>query len=122
MAINKVKTELKIIEKEEKNYTIKTSNNDKLHIYDKDLINIFIDKKFNKKYEKLLYIVMSIINDEDGTDTDEYLVLEKLSELRGIVLEDYSLYVHKNKINKYLKMIDILEEKLRLSNKKHKRR
>ena len=80
--IEKINKDYDIVELNLKNEFTIVKGNSCLKIYDKKIILKLIDKNFNKKYQELLYLVMEI--EEDSTDTDNYLALLKIDELKNI--------------------------------------
>ena len=101
------------IEEKEKNYKyVFNKKNEKIYIYNDELIENVIDSTFNQKYRKLLYIVMDITENEDSTDTDAELILYKIDDLKNLLLTKYFKYISKELLNKYLKMLLLLEDKL----------
>lgn len=122
MNLKKVNNDFEIVELNEKEiYTI-NKNNEKISIYDNDLLEKILDNNFNKKYKELLYLCMSIIEDEESTDTDTELALLKIEDLKNYIINHYSKYINKHLLNKYLKMIMILEGKLNMPKKRGKSR
>ena len=71
-----------------------------------------VTKKFNENYKRILYIIMDINTSEDATDSDVEIVRNRIEELRASLLKKYAKYIDKNLLNKYLKMLMILESKL----------
>ena len=92
-------------------YTIKKAE-EKITIYDKRLMEEVVTKKFNENYKRILYIIMDINTSEDATDSDVEIVRNRIEELRASLLKKYEKYIDKNLLNKYLKMLMILESKL----------
>ena len=119
--LKKVNSTFKIVEKESNQKFVLEKKNIKINIYDEELVEEIIDKDFNKKYRQLLYIIMEISENEDSTDSDESLCLIKIEELKNIILSKYYKYIGKDLLNKYLKMILLLEEKLRIPKKQRGR-
>ena len=111
-SLKKVSSEFEIIEfDDKKSFSIKNKE-EKITIYDEALATELIDKKFNTEYKKLLYIIMDINNSDDSTESDGLLVRDKIDELKNVILNKYSKYISKELLNRYIKMIMILEEKL----------
>ena len=110
-SLNKVKNEFEIIEiKEEKIFAI-NKKDEKIIIYNKEILERIIDKNFNKKYRELLCLTMSIIEDEDSTESDTELALLKIEDLKNYILSHYSKCLSKELLNKYLKMLMLLGQK-----------
>ena len=111
-SIKKLNSEFEVVEKENQKFTISINENEKIIIYDKELLEKVIDNKFNKKYRKLLYLVMEVKENDDSDDEKINIVLLKTEELKNLLLSKYYKYINKEILNKYLKMILLLEEKL----------
>ena len=112
MKIKEVKNEFKIIElKEEQSFKIQRDNL-KITIYDEEIINDLINKNLQKKYGRLVYLVASLNDNDDTTDSDVFLVRNKIDELRNIILTKYAKYLKRSILNKYLKALLLLEEKI----------
>ena len=86
-------------------------NNAKITIYDKEIIEKVIDENFNKKYRTLLYLIMSLNDSEDTTETDTELAFLKIDDLKNHLLKYYK-FISKDLLNKYLSMLMILGEKI----------
>ena len=93
-----------------------------IKVYDQELLEKIIDNTFNKKYRKLLYLIMSVNEDEDSTDTDAELALLKIEDLKKYIMLHYSELISKRLLNKYLKMLMILENKIEFNKKRGKSR
>lgn len=116
--IKKVNSEFLVLEKEaDSKFTITKSEEEKIVIYDEVLVEKIIETKFNNKYRKLLYIVMDINENEDSTESDAEIVLFKIEELKNLLLAKYYKYISRELLNKYLKMLMLLEEKLIIPNR-----
>lgn len=112
-SLKKLNSEFTVVEKENNvKFTISKSEEEKLFVYDEELVENIIDSNFNQKYRKLLYLVMDIEENEDSTDSDCELVLIKIEELKNLLLSKYYKYISRELLNKYLKMMMLLEEKL----------
>jgi hypothetical protein len=84
----------------------------KLDIYDQDLVEKYFDKKFNKQYKEVLYNIM-IINEDDGAnESDGELVRNKIDEIKNTIINKYYKYIGKDRTNRYLKMLLLLEGKI----------
>lgn len=111
-SIKKVNSEFEIVEFDDKKvFTIKKEE-EKITFYDESLVEDVISNKINETYKRILYIIMDINNSEDATESDGELVRNQIEELRNVILNKYSKYLSKELINRYLKMLLILESKL----------
>ena len=116
MVVKKTNKEFEVVEKKENEILqINSKNDDKLLIYDKKLVQNVIDQKFDKKYKKLLMLVLDVTESEDATDTDSELVLMKIEEFKILIMNNYIKFVNQNTINKYLRKIMVLEERINLN-------
>lgn len=111
-SFKKTSQEFEVLEIENKKTFIIKKDEQKITFYDERLIEELINNKFNQKYKKLLYIIMDIITSDDATETDAEIIREQIDELRNKVLNKYGRYISKELLNKYLKMLHILDSKL----------
>ena len=118
MEIKKVNIDFEIVELDDKKTFTTINNKKKIKIYDENLIEEIISKKFNDQYKRILYIIMDINNSDDATDTDNELVRNYINELRNVLINKYKKYLSKELLNKYLKMLLILESKLVIPEKR----
>ena len=120
-SLSKLKCDLEIVElKEEKLFTI-NNKNEKITLYNKEMLEKIIDKNFNKKYRELLYLIMTITEDDESTESDAELALLKIDELRKYLINHYGKNISRNLLNKYLKMLMLLEQKLNVPRKRRGR-
>lgn len=120
-SLSKLKCDLEIVElKEEKLFTI-NNKNEKITLYNKEMLEKIIDKNFNKKYRELLYLIMSITEDDESTESDAELALLKIEDLKKYLINHYSNHISRNLLNKYLKMLMLLEQKLNVPRKRRGR-
>lgn len=116
--LNKVKNDFKIVEfNDKKLYSLKIKNNN-INVYDEYLLENMIDNNFNKRYKELLYLTMSINESDDANPSDGELLLLKIEELNNYIINKYSKILDKKTLNKYLKMINILKEKVIIPKKR----
>lgn len=116
-SFKKVNSEFEVVEfTDKKVFTIK-KDEEKITFYDEKLVEEVINNKINETYKRILYIIMDINNSEDATDSDGELVRNQIEELKNAIINKYSKYLSKEMINKYLKMLLILETKLVIPNK-----
>jgi len=111
-SIKKVATEFEIVEFDEKKLFSIKKDEEKISLYDSNLVENVIDRKFNDTYKRLLYIVMDINNSEDSEESDAYIVRDQIDELRNSLIYKYEKYLSRDILNKYLKMLLILESKI----------
>ncbi len=118
MKIKKTNGEFKVIDISLEDGLKLTNRIGSITIYDDPLKEKIIEQRFAKRYRNLLYLVMNL-DSEEGEDSD--LVRSKIQELRNILLNNYSKHISKNTLNHYLKMLLLLEEKIR-GKEKHRGR
>lgn len=111
-SIKKVNTEFEVIELEDKKVFTLKKDEEKITFYDEALVEDVISNKINESYKRLLYIIVDINNSEDATESDGELVRNQIEELRSSIINKYAKYLNKDLINRYLKMLLILESKL----------
>lgn len=110
--IKKVSKTFEIVSKEEKeiyNYQ------NKIIFYNEEFFQEFIDKKFMKEYKNILMIILSL--EEDDNESDTYLVLDKINELKSYLYNEFGKYLTKEMLRKYLNMMTILEFKIPVKSK-----
>lgn len=112
-SLKKINSEFIVLEKENQSkFTITKSEEEKIIIYDEEIIENVINNRFNQKYRKLLCLIMDVNESEDSTESDVELALIKIEELKNLLLSKYYKYINRDLLNKYLKMLILLEEKL----------
>lgn len=87
------------------------NSNIKINIYDEDIRNNVIDTKFNNKYKKLLEATLNIDSDEDDSN-ESAIVLSEIDKFRNYILNNYSKYISEKTLNKYLKMLNVLDAEI----------
>lgn len=110
--LKKVTTEFEIVEFADKKTLTVKKEKEKIIFYDELVVEEYIDKKFTNKYKKLLYIIMDINNNDDSTESDAWLVRNQIDELKNTLINKYSKHINRELLNKYLKMLLLLEDKL----------
>lgn len=112
-SIKRTKKEFVIVDKKDNSkVTITNKVEDKLVIYDEDILSEIVDNKFNKKYKELLYLVTEIEESEDSTESDAELALLKIDDYRTKIIEKYFRYLKVTDKEKYLKLLALLDNKL----------
>lgn len=115
--LSKLRCELEIVEQKEEKLVTINKNNEKIAIYNKEILEKIIDNNFNKRYRELLYLTMNIIDDEDSTESDAELALLKIEDLKNYIVSHYSKHLNTHLLNKYLKMLMLLDQKLNIPRK-----
>lgn len=121
MKLKKNNNSFEIIEDGEKEVLTIKNGKKVISIYDKNLTEKIISYKFNKNYRRLLYIISDINSSNDANDTDEFLVREQIEELKTNFLLKYKKHISKELLNKYLKMLLLLEDKIVVKEKSKSR-
>ena len=112
MKIKKTNAELKVVEIKEDEGLKLPNKAGSITIYDADLKKKIIAERFDKRYRNLVYLVMDLNNNDAADEEDAIVVRDKLAELKNILLNNYSKHITKSILNRYLKMILLLEEKI----------
>ena len=121
-SIKKVKNEFDVLEFNDEELFSLSGKEEDIIVYDRELLEKIINASFNDKYKKLVYLVTSINEDEDSTETDAELALQKIESLRRYILTHYSSLISEKLLNKYFKMLLLLQEKINLNKKRGKSR
>ena len=119
--INKVNCDFEVEEKLEKPIVTINKKDSKISFYSQNELDLYIENDFNKKYRKLLYLIMSVTEDEESTDSDIELLYLKIDKLKELLVLKYFKYINQLTLNKYLKMLMLLEEKLNVPRKQRGR-
>ena len=79
------------------------------------LIDGILTTKFEKKYRRLVMIAMSILQEqeEDTNEWDVIIALNEIARLREIILKKNQKFIKKEKEEKFIKQLRILENELR---------
>ena len=101
---------------EKDGYIFKTKNIDNgfkinnITIYDNKRINNILERKFNRKFARLLNIIDDI-NESDGTESDVLIALDELQRLKEILEYKYQEFLKKELYKSFMDNI-LNEEKL----------
>ena len=89
---------------------------DAIMIVKPEMIDKILTMKVEKKLEKIIKLVMYLLNQEDGdaSPSDMMLALNEVGKLRRIVLNKYQDYITQEKEMLFLKKLRILENELRI--------
>ena len=115
--MNKIKktiTDLEIVELNDEILYSCNKKGLKIDFYDEDSLDDYFDKNFNVKYREILYLIMNYNEDDESSPEDEELILSKIEDLKNRLLTKYSKYISKDRLNKYLKMIILLDSKIKV--------
>jgi len=92
-------------------FTIKAK---KIVIADEELSIKFIKKRINKKIDKVLSFMISILHDEEGTtESDSTLVLDEISKLKSIIMNKYKEFLKEEEYKSFLTKLIILENEFK---------
>lgn len=106
-------------------YKFKPKNNSKVNlsldtimIVKPEMINKILTLKVEKKIEKIIKLIMFLLNQDDGetSPSDVMLALNEVGKLRSIILNRYQDYITQEKEILFLKKLRILENELRIKN------
>lgn len=107
--MKRVNKNLEIVDIDDEKLISFKTHDVKINIYDKKIAEKFIDDKFNDKYKELMLLVLSI---EDDSDDNIDSIRDRIEELKEYITLRYGKVLSKAKLNKYLKMLILLEEKI----------
>ncbi len=115
--INEVKSDFEILEMDEiEGLTItKKANNEKITIYDPILISEVFEKNFEKKYKKLLYMVMMFNESEDASSDDAQSIILQIEDFRNYLINKYYNILGSHKLSQYINMLLMLESNINLT-------
>ncbi len=118
--INEVKSDFEILEMDDiEGLTItKKANNEKITIYDPILISEVFEKNFEKKYKKLLYMVMMFNETEDASSEDAESIVLQIEDFRNYLIRKYYNILGSHKLSQYINMLLMLESNINLTNSK----
>ena len=86
----------------------------KVVIADSELSVKFIKKRINKKIDKVLSFMVSILNGEEGTtDSDAALVLDEIERLKSIILNKYKEFLKEEEYKSLLTKLIIIENEFK---------
>ncbi len=86
---------------------IKATN---IKITDPELTNNFIKRRINNEIEKLIKLILKILNDPDTSSSDVGIVLDEISRLKGIIYNKYKEHMIKSEYKALLSKIMLMEE------------
>lgn len=101
---------MNVTPKDNPNYKISAK---KLTIVDPELRNSYIKQKINKKVDKVIKFMLRILNDDDTSDEDAFLVLDEISKLKGIIINKYKEFMIESEYKALLTKLIIIEEEFK---------
>lgn len=85
----------------------------KVTILDTEMLRMVWENKINKEYEKLLKLIYSLISEEDTTSGDVLIAYTEIDRIKKYLVSLKEKGLKKEIIEKYLKMLYILELELK---------
>lgn len=86
---------------------------DKLSLYNSDMTNNILVKKYIKRYKHLLKMVYLLFNNEIPTGDGTPAVLSEIDKMRGIINDKYHKYITLENERLFLKELDYIEKELK---------
>ena len=86
---------------------------DKLSLYNEDLTNNILVKKYIRRYRHLLKMVYLLFNNEIPVGDGTPAVLSEIDKLRALISDKYHKYISLEKERLFLKELDYIERELR---------
>ena len=85
----------------------------KLSIYNSQMINSILVKKYIRKYKNLLKMVYLLFNDAFPGDVGYQAVLGEVDKLKALLNDKYHKYLALEKEKLFLKELDYIEEEVK---------
>ena len=85
----------------------------KLSIYNDNMINNILVKKYIRKYKSLLKMVYLLFQDAFPGDTGFPAVLGEVDKLRATLIDKYNQYLRVENQKKFLKELDYIESEVK---------
>ena len=115
--IKEINCEFDVLNYDEESKISINKKNIKMDFFDDELVLNVIDKKFNKKYLNII----NMLDEDDDSESEKEIILEKIDDLKRLIIDKYYNYLDKKTLTKYLKMIVLLENKISLTTRKSSR-
>ncbi len=87
----------------------------KVVLVDPILQDSFINKRINKKIDKIIKFMIRILNDEGTTDEDTGMVLDEINRLKGIIINKYREFMKESEYKSILTKLILIEEEFKKS-------
>ena len=87
----------------------------KVVLVDPVLQDSFINKRINKKIDKIIKFMIRILNDEGTTDEDTGMVLDEINRLKGIIINKYREFMKESEYKSILTKLILIEEEFKKS-------
>ncbi len=85
----------------------------KITIADKELSNNYAKHRINKKIDKIIELMLKILENEGTSDEDAGMVLDEISRLKGIIYNKYKEHMKVEEYKALLSKLIILEEQFK---------
>ena len=93
----------------------KVEEGQKVVLVDPILQDSFINKRINKKIDKIIKFMIRILNDEGTTDEDTGMVLDEINRLKGIIINKYREFMKESEYKSILTKLILIEEEFKKS-------
>lgn len=85
----------------------------KITIADKELSNNYAKHRINKKIDKIIELMLKILENEGTSDEDAGMVLDEIARLKGIIYNKYKEHMKVEQYKALLSKLIILEEQFK---------
>lgn len=85
----------------------------KITLVDKNLINYYITKSINKKFDKLFNKMYKVLLEEDEDPSETPLILDEIARLKSVVITKYKEYISEKTYKEILKKLLIAEDEFK---------
>ena len=85
----------------------------KITIADKELSNNYAKHRINKKIDKIIELMLKILENEGTSDEDAGMVLDEIARLKGIIYNKYKEHMKVDEYKALLSKLIILEEQFK---------
>ena len=86
----------------------------KFVLYNSQMIDNVLEKKYIRRYKNLLKMVYLLFNDAFPDDSGFPVVLDESSKLRATLIDKYNKYLSLQKQKKFLKQLDYIDSEVKL--------
>lgn len=83
-------------------------------IVDKKMIDKILTMKYEKTFQKLVKLAMSVIDDEEASSEAASIVMDEVELVREILLNKYQKFLSQEKEELFLKKLRVIENEMRL--------
>lgn len=85
----------------------------KITISDKELSNNYAKHRINKKIDKIIELMLKILDSNSTSDEEAGMVLDEISRLKGIIYNKYKEHMKVEEYKSLLSKLIILEEQFK---------